>query len=534
MFTIAAAAAFATTCPRADWHGTQPQAAVSHYLVTRCLLIFLLLLCSAAAVESAPAPQPVRFVHLTDPCLDRTALTRSRQRLAQAVTAINALKPAFILVTGNLTAHGDATEFAAWQTAAAAFTAPVYTVPGERDHDANGGLQQYDEVGRRDYTVEHGDIRVIGIDNTVWDAQRKRPSRRGRFNRLAWLEAELRSPSDATHTIVFGAVPASDALAGNHSLADMPEWPEARGAKLGFYRLLEKYEVTACLAGHSRQLYGVEFKTLHAAAPVLYRGPGGFLLWECVGNELRGSLRRLNGAVADTVPPHVRGRLQTPTTRSRPGGTAWQGMASSGKTLIAAHQSGAESRFYHDLLPLGVLSCDRVERSARAPWQVNLQADTLTVSPSLPVGTLTTTSRARADGVDLSWEFTGLQAPAGDSRQVTLTLSVPWFLTRGARGRMHRVDNDSWQSLMLHRYQPHAFTGFDQVELTSAFGHRLVLDWRGTSTQGVKARPWQFVERHGDLGGAFIQTWEFQDNGRYTLALKLSYRPPPATVAPSD
>ena len=99
-------------------------------LVCRSLLLGLLSVC----VRPASA---VVFVHLSDTHINVTGKGRFSEEgipnLRRAVEAIRTIKPAFVIVTGDITEFGDEASMAAYQAEVGKAGVPVYTVQGNHD-----------------------------------------------------------------------------------------------------------------------------------------------------------------------------------------------------------------------------------------------------------------------------------------------------------------------------------------------------------------------------------------------------------------
>jgi 3',5'-cyclic AMP phosphodiesterase CpdA len=111
--------------------------------------------------------------------------------------------PDVVLVTGDLTDHGTAEEYAAFRDLIAPLPMPVYVIPGNHDDRARmlqlwpaQGVQHMERFMQ--YTVESHAVRLIALDTV-------RPgSDRGEIDaeRLAWLDARL-AEAPARPTLVF-------------------------------------------------------------------------------------------------------------------------------------------------------------------------------------------------------------------------------------------------------------------------------------------------------------------------------------------
>jgi Icc protein len=114
--------------------------------------------------------------------------------LARAVATLNALAPLpdVAVITGDLTEHGAAEEYANLRGLLAKLRMPVYLIPG--NHDSREGLRAafavdgyFPETGFLHYAVEDYPLRIVALDTHI-------PGDGGGelcAERLAWLDATL-------------------------------------------------------------------------------------------------------------------------------------------------------------------------------------------------------------------------------------------------------------------------------------------------------------------------------------------------------
>jgi Icc protein len=116
------------------------------------------------------------------------------QCLARAVATLNGLAPLpdVAVITGDLTEHGAAEEYANLRGLLAKLRMPVYLIPG--NHDSRDGLRTafaadgyFPETGFLHYAVEDYPLRIVALDTHI-------PGDGGGelcAERLAWLDATL-------------------------------------------------------------------------------------------------------------------------------------------------------------------------------------------------------------------------------------------------------------------------------------------------------------------------------------------------------
>lgn len=165
---------------------------------------------------------PDRFVllHISDPHLGAEWSDGDpAARLRAAVAAIRALpeQPDAILLSGDVTDHGEPAEYAAAREELAPLRAPLFALPG--NHDGRGPLREAfglpgGGAERVDYSAELGPLRLVVFDTTV---PGEVPAAIGTAA-LDWLDAELAAaPGLPTvlalhHPPLATGVPAWDAI----------------------------------------------------------------------------------------------------------------------------------------------------------------------------------------------------------------------------------------------------------------------------------------------------------------------------------
>ncbi len=164
------------------------------------------------------AAEPFLLAQLTDAHV-RDDDEQPARMLADAVRDVVALRPAAVLVTGDLTEHGRPHEYERVRELLAPLTVPVHVLGG--NHDDREDLRAAfplpgDDAAGDDYryAVRCGPLRLIGLDTTD-------PGRvEGRLGseRLAWLDARLaEEPQTPTivamhHPPLLLGIPAWDAI----------------------------------------------------------------------------------------------------------------------------------------------------------------------------------------------------------------------------------------------------------------------------------------------------------------------------------
>jgi len=153
--------------------------------------------------------------------------------LTQAIQQVNALKPAFVLFTGDLASNGQEYQFEVVKQLMSACKAPVHYLAGNHDVDREP-IEVYGKYfGKPYYAFTHGDCRFICLQTPVF----KKHNGGLDPKQKAWLKDELSRAADATHVVV----------AGHHTLASLKEPTDHRREVAD---LLRGQKVTAYLCGH--------------------------------------------------------------------------------------------------------------------------------------------------------------------------------------------------------------------------------------------------------------------------------------------
>ena len=164
---------------------------------------------------------PFVLVQLSDPHIGGTwAPGDPVALLARAVAAVKALRPApdAVLVTGDLSDHGSAAEYATVKELLEPIGAPVYALPG--NHDDRATLRAAFELPgtgaeRVHHSADLGPLRLVCLDSTI-------PGEDGGSldgDTLEWLDATLaEAPSQPTivalhHAPLLTGVPEADDIA---------------------------------------------------------------------------------------------------------------------------------------------------------------------------------------------------------------------------------------------------------------------------------------------------------------------------------
>ena len=214
--------------------------------------LFLLM----AGLESRAA-EPFFFIQLTDPQFgmfaDNTNFAQETANVEFAVTTINRLRPAFVVVTGDLVNRvGDAAQIKEYTRLLARVDPgiPVYNVAG--NHDV-GNVPTPESVaaytnafGSDHYAFRHGGFVGIVLDSSLIKAPQNVPDLFAAQE--SWLKSELQQARDsgATQIVIFQHYP---------WFLRSPDEPEQyfnlpRESRTAYLGLFHEFGVSAVFGGH--------------------------------------------------------------------------------------------------------------------------------------------------------------------------------------------------------------------------------------------------------------------------------------------
>ena len=233
------------------------------------------------AADSAP----FFFLQLSDPQFgfidNNKSISAETEAMNKAVTAINQLKPPFVVITGDFVNNSKSKEqIAAYKSMIAQIdsSVKVYMIPGNHDIGkvSRVSIDNYKKnYGETHFSFRYGDCAFIGIDSNIIKEEDKEREE----VQFKWLEQELQKTKDArfkfvfTHCSVFLKQMDEPVNYSNFSLPMREK----------YVRLFQKYGVNAIFAGHlHNNAYGkvgnMEMITIGPVGKVLGTGYQGMNL----------------------------------------------------------------------------------------------------------------------------------------------------------------------------------------------------------------------------------------------------------------
>ena len=228
---------------------------------------------------------PFFFLQLSDPQFgfmdNNKSISAETEAMNEAVTAINQLKPPFVVITGDFVNNSKSKEqIAAYKSMIAQIdsSVKVYMIPGNHDIGkvSRASIDNYKKnYGETHFSFRYGDCAFIGIDSNIIKEEDKEREE----VQFKWLEQELQKTKDArfkfvfTHCSVFLKRMDEPVNYSNFSLPMREK----------YVRLFQKYGVNAIFAGHlHNNAYGkvgnMEMITIGPVGKVLGTGYQGMNL----------------------------------------------------------------------------------------------------------------------------------------------------------------------------------------------------------------------------------------------------------------
>ena len=227
------------------------------------------LLAAATLASACFSPGQFCFIQMTDPQIGFIDPTPGYQKtdslLQRAVAEANALKPAAVIVTGDLVNHpADSLQCAIYRHDAGQLQAPVYELPGNHDPESGG----------RFFFRKEG-CSFIGLDsNPIIIGPKEKET-----EQKEWLIARLKEAVGSRYIFVFLHCPVFRETPDEAE--DYFNFPMKQ--RMEYLNLFKEYGVSAIFSGHTHASYHAEWNgiRLYTAGPVgspLGQGKSGFLL----------------------------------------------------------------------------------------------------------------------------------------------------------------------------------------------------------------------------------------------------------------
>jgi hypothetical protein len=278
-------------------------------------------------LRRAEPAQGFTFVHASDTHVSEASVSRLR-RLRQMV---DTLRPAFVLITGDLVRDALRVNeeeasgyYRMFVEEIAAFSAPVYTVPGNHEKfgiERHSSLVSSDDplygnrmyrsfLGPDYYAFTYGGVRFLGLNSVDYDDLWYH----GHVDsvQVAWIRAELERAPLNEPVVTFNHIPfvsGGEARGGYEEAGPAPSVIRIDGVPHFRHTVYNHEEILTviggrleiALAGHIHMRESIEYRTqagvqrLHQAAAIVGPGPGqaspygplsGFTLYRVEGGHV--------------------------------------------------------------------------------------------------------------------------------------------------------------------------------------------------------------------------------------------------------
>lgn len=192
----------------------------------------------------------VTIAHISDPHIGSPYFVPNLMN--RVISELNELKPDAVVVSGDLTSEGFRQEYKSWVAYADRIEAPLHTVPGNHDSRNVGYLHFEDLIGPRDWSVDIGGVRIVGMDSSEPD-QNEGKVGRGHYE---WITREFLQPAQLRVFVL------------HHHLLPIPGTGRERSTVMDAGDLLEVLihaGVQVVLSGHKHVPYVWRLEDMYVA-----------------------------------------------------------------------------------------------------------------------------------------------------------------------------------------------------------------------------------------------------------------------------
>ena len=225
--------------------------------------------------------QTFTFAQICDTQLGMGGYEHDVKTFKMAVTQINALKPDFVVICGDLVNNANDESFADFNKIKAELTVPCYCVAGNHDvgnEPTRESLQYYRRIMGEDYySFEHKGYLFAFVNTQLWKAPVEGESQK----QDSWLEETLQTAANKrTPVFIIGHYPLF--LKQANEAEEYMNLPLAKRKEL--LSLFEKGGVVAVLGGHTHTLLinehkGIQLINAETTSKNFDKRPLGFRLW---------------------------------------------------------------------------------------------------------------------------------------------------------------------------------------------------------------------------------------------------------------
>lgn len=229
----------------------------------------LLLSLAAVLIISSCGPKfkPITFVHMSDTQIgfidNSEGYVHSDSLLRAAVDYVNALKPEFVAVTGDLVDDvDDSLQNALFESGMSRLEVPYYLVPGNHDYRKQWTKEIRDEYvalrGYERFSFKKNGCAFIGMDSNCI----KEDAPEAEAEQLEWLKSELKKAGRCKYKFIFVHCPVF-----KKDIAEVDDYENfPKEKRQGYVNLFKDAGVNAVLTGHTHKDYDTEYEGIRFIA----------------------------------------------------------------------------------------------------------------------------------------------------------------------------------------------------------------------------------------------------------------------------
>ena len=241
--------------------------------------ILVVMMLAAVLCGCAGDREQFTFVQMCDTQLGFGGYKEDVARFRQAVKQINALKPDFVVICGDLVNSATTKSFADFNDVKSGFAVPCHCAPGNHDvSNSPSSLKRYRELIGKDYfSFEHKGFTFVIANSQMWKGGASKET----GAQDAWLKATLAAASQKRHGI-FLVVHQPLFVKDPDEKDEYYNIPLAKRREL--LDLFKKHGVVAVLAGHTHKTmiqdyHGIQMVNGATTSRNFDKRPFGFRLW---------------------------------------------------------------------------------------------------------------------------------------------------------------------------------------------------------------------------------------------------------------
>lgn len=165
----------------------------------------------------------ITFIVLADPHYDYYHLNKAVEKINHDYSID------FVICAGDIADKGLLKEYELSHDALSKLEVPWFTVIGNHDYRANGGLIYFDMFGNYNYTVNCSFLMIVFFDDIFWESDK--------YPDFDWLDQQTAEGDDVFKIVVTHIPPLGDQFSDDESEQ--------------YYSIMEKNHVNLSLHGHT-------------------------------------------------------------------------------------------------------------------------------------------------------------------------------------------------------------------------------------------------------------------------------------------